>query len=213
MAEAYWDLEYALQQQGFDYCYDKRLYDRLVHEGAESVRGHLTADPGYQKRLVRFIENHDEPRAAATFPAGEGARGGGRDARHRPAPGSSTRGSSTGGRVQLPVFLGRRPDEEPDAELRAFYERLLGGLRDGVFRTGEWQLGERSGWEGNAAWENLVVWGWRDADAAEARRGEPRRRPGCGPRLASLGRPSRHELAARRRVERRGLRAQRRRPP
>ena len=32
MAEAYWDLEWALQQQGFDYCYDKRLYDRLVHE-------------------------------------------------------------------------------------------------------------------------------------------------------------------------------------
>ena len=30
MAEAYWDLEWALQQQGFDYCYDKRLYDRLV---------------------------------------------------------------------------------------------------------------------------------------------------------------------------------------
>ena len=46
IAEAYWDLEYALQQQGFDYCYDKRLYDRLAHEGAESVRGHLTADIG-----------------------------------------------------------------------------------------------------------------------------------------------------------------------
>ena len=44
MAEAYWDLEWALQQQGFDYCYDKRLYDRLVHEGAEAVRGHLCAD-------------------------------------------------------------------------------------------------------------------------------------------------------------------------
>ena len=30
MAEAYWDLEWALQQQGFDFCYDKRLYDRLA---------------------------------------------------------------------------------------------------------------------------------------------------------------------------------------
>ena len=28
VAEAYWDREFALQQQGFDYCYDKRLYDR-----------------------------------------------------------------------------------------------------------------------------------------------------------------------------------------
>ena len=29
LAEVYWDLEWTLQQQGFDYCYDKRLYDRL----------------------------------------------------------------------------------------------------------------------------------------------------------------------------------------
>jgi glycosidase len=33
IAEAYWDMEWALQQQGFDYCYDKRLYDRLVDRG------------------------------------------------------------------------------------------------------------------------------------------------------------------------------------
>ena len=67
MAEAYWDMEWTLQQQGFDLCYDKRLYDRLVHESAASVRGHLQADADYQERLIRFIENHDEPRAAATF--------------------------------------------------------------------------------------------------------------------------------------------------
>jgi hypothetical protein len=30
LAEAYWDLEWALQQQGFNYCYDKRLYDRIL---------------------------------------------------------------------------------------------------------------------------------------------------------------------------------------
>ena len=68
MAEAYWDLEWALQQQGFDYCYDKRLYDRLVARRRRAVHGHLTADIAYQQRLVRFIENHDEPRAAAAFP-------------------------------------------------------------------------------------------------------------------------------------------------
>ena len=71
MAEAYWDLEWDLQQLGFDYCYDKRLYDRLVHDNAESVRLHLTASLDYQDKLVRFIENHDEPRAAATFSTGK----------------------------------------------------------------------------------------------------------------------------------------------
>lgn len=67
MAEAYWDLEWELQQQGFDFCYDKKLYDRLEHGQVDAVRGHLYADLAYQERLVRFIENHDEPRAAASF--------------------------------------------------------------------------------------------------------------------------------------------------
>jgi hypothetical protein len=67
IAEAYWDMSTRSSKQGFDYCYDKRLYDRLAHEDAAAVRGHLQADLSYQQRLLRFIENHDEPRAAPTF--------------------------------------------------------------------------------------------------------------------------------------------------
>jgi hypothetical protein len=160
IAEAYWDMEYALQQQGFSYCYDKRLYDRLVHEDAGSVHGHLTADIGYQDGLVRFIENHDEPRAAATFPVGK-ARAAAVATLTQTGARLVHEGQLDGRRVQLPVFLGRRPPEEPDADLRAFYERLLESLMDGVFRTGDWQLGERSGWAGNETWQNLVCWGWR----------------------------------------------------
>ena len=68
MAEVYWDLEWTLQQQGFDYCYDKRLYDRLRDGHAAPIRGHLLAGLDYQDKLVRFLENHDEPRAASEFP-------------------------------------------------------------------------------------------------------------------------------------------------
>src|SRR4030065_67366 len=64
IAEAYWDLEWELLQQGFDYCYDKRLYDRLRHAGAEAVRQHLEADLSYQERLGRFIGNNDDTPAA-----------------------------------------------------------------------------------------------------------------------------------------------------
>src|SRR6201981_4134057 len=64
IAEAYWNLEWELQQQGFDFCYDKMLYDRLEHGEAESIRLHLCADLTYQSKLLRFVENHDEPRAA-----------------------------------------------------------------------------------------------------------------------------------------------------
>jgi hypothetical protein len=160
VAEAYWDLEWALQQQGFDYCYDKRLYDRLVHDGAEQVHGHLMAQRAYQERLVRFIENHDEPRAAATFPAAK-ARAAAVAALTQTGARLVHEGQLEGRTVQLPVFLARRPDEPVDLELKAFYELLLTALRDRVFRLGEWQLGESGGWAGNDTWQNLVAWGWR----------------------------------------------------
>ena len=70
MAEVYWDLEWTLQQQGFDYTYDKRLYDRLRDGHARPVRQHLRAGLDFQDKLARFLENHDEPRAAATFAPG-----------------------------------------------------------------------------------------------------------------------------------------------
>jgi hypothetical protein len=160
-AEAYWDLEYALQQQGFDYCYDKSLYDRLEHEGADSIHGHLSGDTGYQRKLLRFIENHDEPRAAATFPPAK-ARAAAVTTLSQTGARLVHEGQLDGRKVRLPVFLARRPDEERAADLRVFYERLFAALADPVFRTGDWQLGELRGWEGNDTWQNLVCWGWRD---------------------------------------------------
>jgi hypothetical protein len=162
IAEAYWDMEWELQQQGFDYCYDKRLYDRLVNEGGEQVHGHLGADHAYQRRLLRFVENHDEPRAAATFP---GPRAGAAAVATLSQTGARLvhEGQLDGRTVQLPVFLGRRPDEPVDVDLRAFYERLLAFLGDGVFREGEWTRAERGGWDGNERWGQLVGWGWRGA--------------------------------------------------
>ena len=70
MAEVYWDLEWTLQQQGFDYTYDKRLYDRLREGHARPVREHFRAGLDYQNKMARFLENHDEPRAAAAFSPG-----------------------------------------------------------------------------------------------------------------------------------------------
>jgi hypothetical protein len=159
LAEAYWDLEYDLQQQGFDYCYDKRLYDRLLHEGASSAHGHLTGDPAYQERLLRFIENHDEPRAAAVFGPGQ-ARAAAVATLTQTGARLVHDGQLDGRRVQLPVFLGRRPEEQPDPDLRSFYGRLLEALDDDVFRTGSWQLGETGGWNESDGWHNLLAWGW-----------------------------------------------------
>jgi hypothetical protein len=159
IAEAYWDLEWELQQQGFDHCYDKKLYDRMEHGDTENVRQHLLADPSYQKGMVRFIENHDEPRTAAAFPDGKGRAAAvailtltGAKLLHE--------GQFEGRKVRLPVFLGRRPAEPADHDLAAFYDRLLKEASRDVFRNGEWRLCEQSGWPDNQSCHNILTWCW-----------------------------------------------------
>ena len=159
IAEAYWDLEWELQQQGFDYCYDKKLYDRMEHGDAESVRQHLLADRSYQDRMVRFIENHDEPRAAAAFASGKGRASA---VAILTLPGAKLlhEGQFEGAKVRLPVFLARRPAEPPDHDLRAFYEHLLQATRGEVFRNGEWSPCEASGWPDNQSCRDVLGWCW-----------------------------------------------------
>jgi glycosidase len=160
IAEAYWDLEYALMQKGFDYCYDKRLYDRLAHDNAESVRAHLTAGLDYQDKLVRFIENHDEPRAAATF---SGPKEHAAAVVVATAPGAKLiyDGQIEGRKVKLPVFLARRPAEPRDEALAEFYRSLLSTIHADLFHAGEWRLCDRHGWPDNASFHNIVAWTWR----------------------------------------------------
>jgi hypothetical protein len=160
IAEAYWDLEWELQQQGFDFCYDKRLYDRLEHDNAESVRLHLCADLPFQNKLLRFLENHDEPRAAAVAsPQKEQAAA----IVTSTLPGARLfhEGQFEGCKVRLPVFLGRRPEEPMNQALQAFYWKLLQAIDSPAFREGEWSLCERTGWPDNSSFQNLVAWSWR----------------------------------------------------
>jgi len=158
LAEVYWDLEWTLQQQGFDYCYDKRLYDRLV-EGSAKLREHLAAPLGYQRRLIRFLENHDEPRAAAVFPP----------SRNRvaavalmtlPSGKLLHDGQFTGSKIKLSVHLGRCPEESPDEELAAFYRNLVEIVHAIELRNGVWQLCEQQGWPDNQSCDNLISWCW-----------------------------------------------------
>ncbi|GAA4019833.1 alpha-amylase [Streptomyces plumbiresistens] len=161
VAEAYWDLEQPLQQQGFDHCYDKRLYDRLCHENADSVRAHLGADLAYQRGLVRFLENHDEPRAATTLP---GARGQAAAIAVATLPGATLwhEGQFEGRRVRPPVFLSRRPPEPADEPLRDFYGRLLGAAA--AVRRGEWRPLTPTALPDNDTHGGLLAWTWTHED-------------------------------------------------
>ncbi len=168
MAEVYWDLEWTLQQQGFDATYDKRLYDRLREQNVASIRGHLRADMAFQAKLARFLENHDEPRAAATFPHGV----------HQAAavityltPGLRffQDGQREGRQVHLSPHLGRAPAEPIDQEIQAFYDRLLSILQRPLFRNGQWQLLDCApAWEGNWTHDCFVAFRWVNAAGEQA---------------------------------------------
>jgi glycosidase len=166
MAEVYWDQEWTMQQQGFDYAYDKRLYDRLREGHAQPLREHLRAGLDYQNKLARFLENHDEPRAAAAFPEGQ----------HEAAavitffaPGLRLlhEGQLEGRLKRISPHLGRRPDEAVNYTLKEFYEGLLTVLRQPIVRRGQWQLLECApAWAGNESSDAFVAYAWQDSDGA-----------------------------------------------
>jgi glycosidase len=163
MAEVYWDLEWTMQQEGFDYAYDKRLYDRLRERHARPIREHFWAGLDYQDKLARFLENHDEPRAAATFAPGI----------HEasavvtflsPALRFFHQGQFEGRRVHVSPHLCRAPDEPIDQELRQFYDRLLGVLRVSSVRDGHWQLLDCApAWDENWTCDCFIAFGWQGA--------------------------------------------------
>jgi glycosidase len=164
MAEVYWDLEWTLLQQGFDYAYDKRLYDRLRDRRARPVREHFWAGLDYQDKLARFLENHDEPRAAATFPPRV----------HEAAavitylsPGLRFfhQGQLQGRTRRISPHLCRGPDEPGDPSLERFYERLLAVLRQPALRDGRWQLLDCvAAWDGNWTCDGFIAFAWHGPD-------------------------------------------------
>src|SRR6266404_1463056 len=160
MAEVYWDLEWTLQQQGFAYCYDKRLYDRLRDGHTAPIRGHLLAGLDYQDKLARFLENHDEPRAASEFPWPQ----------HQAAaiitflsPGLRFfhQGQFEGAHVRVPTHLCRGPVETVNPEAAAFYSRLLQVLKTSALRDGAWsQIQPQPAWSGNWTSDDFIVYAW-----------------------------------------------------
>lgn len=162
MAEVYWDREWDLQQQGFDFTYDKRLYDRLRQNEARQIREHFFAERDYQRRSARFLENHDEPRAAGTFPF----------AQHKAAailtflcPGLRFmhQGQFEGFEKRVSVHVRRKPLESVNHDVEKFYESLIECLKLKVVHSGEWQmLACKSAWDGNWTWDCFIAFSWSD---------------------------------------------------
>jgi hypothetical protein len=124
------------------------------------VREHLRAGLDYQERLARFLENHDEPRAAATFPP----------AIHEAAavitflsPGLRFfhQGQFEGRLKRISPHLVRAPIEPSNEALQQFYGRLLSVAHRATIRNGQWQLLDCApAWDGNWTWDNFLAFAW-----------------------------------------------------
>ena len=160
VAEAYWGLENRLLELGFDYAYDKRLYDLFLQSDAEGIGKHLRKEETLVQRGVHFTENHDEARATVAF---------GRDRSRMAASAMMTlpglrlvqHGQMEGRRVRVPLQLVREPEERVDSEMAVFYDRLLSLCNHPLLQEGEWRLLRVSsaGMAGDGH-QNLLAWSW-----------------------------------------------------
>lgn len=163
LAEVYWGLEKKVQELGFDFTYNKQLYDRLRLSSAGEIRNYLLSGALYLKRSAHFIENHDEPRAVTTF---------GQERSLAAAIIISTipglrifhDGQFMGYRVHIPVQMVRESKEVPDSSIMQFYERLMVIGSSPAFHDGEWNPMEvNHAWQGNESYQNLLAWSWHYA--------------------------------------------------
>ena len=178
-------------QLGFDYCYDKRLYDRLEQGDVGAIRGHLDADLDYQQRLLRFLENHDEPRAASHVPAP--------GARDRPAPSLAAtlpgltlwHDGQAEGRDDLHPGLPRPPGRRAAGRRSRRLAPRVCGPRPPPSGRARGRRRDVTGWPDDTSADRLARVDLDRGRGAAPRRGQPRRR----------------------RARRHGARRSRRRPP
>jgi hypothetical protein len=161
MAEVYWGLEGRLQAMGFDYTYDKQLYDDIHWGNTIWLQRRLLESPrGYIESSIHFLENHDEPRAALRLPLSE----------HRAAaliilglPGMRFLhdGQLTGAKVRIPVQLSRRPADPIQSEVQQMYDGLLTVLKKTSVGRGRGEvLTPRPAWPENPTGQDFIIVQW-----------------------------------------------------
>ena len=163
VAEVYWLLEARMLEQGFAFAYDKRVLDALhSNDAASTVRDVLRSPTPEPSRLVRFLENHDEPRSAATLARCQTAAA----SLIATVPGLRFffDGQLEGRRIKPPVQLERWPDEPLDEGIRAMYERLLRFARTPLLHEGEWRLLDVTA-AGDHTFNDIVAYRWRSDGA------------------------------------------------
>lgn len=163
LAEVYWNCEAPIQSLGFQFTYDKGLYDSLHDGHIDEIHTRLAANLAAQSHATRFLENHDEDRAAVAF-GSEKLEAFGTLIATLPGMRFYHHGQLDGRKIHLPMPLAVAAPEKPDAATRAFYERILKLSNDPVFHSGQWSLLEVIS-AGDDSFRNLVAYQWLSGDS------------------------------------------------
>jgi glycosidase len=165
LAEAYWGLEGRLCELGFDYAYDKSLYDFVVHDQPHRIQAHLLGLGNNNASRAHFLENHDEPRISTEVPL----------ELHRAAvvlalglPGMRFLhdGQLEGVRRFARVQLARSAREPIDATIQSLYGPLLEAFSKSSVGQGEGRiLSPFAAWEGNDSFRLFTIILWRKPGA------------------------------------------------
>lgn len=162
LAEVYDPWPSVLQNQGFDFTYDKKLYDHLVDGHLDYLRGYIIGNsPEFHKKSSHFVENHDEPRAVEEFGSYERANTAAFVSFTLPGQRFLFEGQTYGYKNKLDVHLRRAAYENKVPLTVDFYNKLLKAINRNVFKNGEWfyQNIESSG----TSWR-LVAWKWTSSE-------------------------------------------------
>ena len=160
LAEVYWEKERALLEQGFDFCYDKEFYDFVTKPSFHKLQKHLDKTADYQDHLLKFLENHDEERAAETLTF----------LNHGVAalilatvPGAHLyhEGQFEGRKSRVPVHLSRRMSEEENLGIRSLYANLFTFMQETKLYDGEWQRLEAHQGLFSRHAHAMLVWTWK----------------------------------------------------
>ncbi len=160
LAEAYWGTEQQLLELGFDFVYDKTFYDALRGNRAGELRAQLSGDFEFQRRLARFIENHDEDRSAEVF-GSERLRAAATLVATAPGMRFFHQGQFEGRKIHFPIQLSHVADEPVDTAILAFYQNLLHLVRAESFHSGAWrELYPEA--QGDDSAGGLIAYDWQD---------------------------------------------------
>lgn len=166
IAEVYWGLEWEIQELGFDYTYDKTLYDRLRFSNPENIKAHLGAEHLFQMRSIRFTANHDEEESLKAF------------GREKSLAASTIIATLPGARMFHLFQLLGRPARVPiqytkdffpiDKEVASYYAKMLAVASEPAFHGGQWSLKELQPAEmGNNSCKNILAWQWKQMNTGK----------------------------------------------